>query len=356
MAYIISSTYIPSDLKEVPIDDHFIQQLTTLSGLSLSGPTATLLSDATLLPNYQQQHLLPTIAIELKPKWGSYSQCPTIHPNHKSIKATTTRYQLLQRYKRAVLKTIAEESNYDPVDLFSLQKDRMRHALVSLFQIPHNNLTLFRNGDRIERNTTTTTTNNNNQWEDEMNAFVDGVFPDWKGLLDTIIQILLQEKVLKNILKAQNICGMDIEGVYRVYDAFIRKGGGGDSRPSIGHVATDDGEDDQHIAAQKQQIESLSEQEACKILQNYLISSTARDCGVIIALQKIQRDGDNEEEIESDTGVPQTEMAVGRIKVRDCDVRYRVTVIDLDRKALEKIPKHYELDQALMKFARQVSK
>jgi hypothetical protein len=227
MAYIISSTYIPSDLKEVPIDDHFIQQLTTLSGLSLSGPTATLLSDATLLPNYQQQHLLPTIAIELKPKWGSYSQCPTIHPNHKSIKATTTRYQLLQRYKRAVLKTIAEESNYDPVDLFSLQKDRMRHALVSLFQIPHNNLTLFRNGDRIERNTTTTTTNNNNQWEDEMNAFVDGVFPDWKGLLDTIIQILLQEKVLKNILKAQNICGMDIEGVYRVYDAFIRKGGGG---------------------------------------------------------------------------------------------------------------------------------
>jgi len=192
-----------------------------------------------------------------------------------------------------------------------------------------------------------------------MNAFVDGVFPDWKGLLDTIIQILLQEKVLKNILKAQNICSMDIEGVYRVYDAFIRKGGKGDSRPSIGHVATDDGndgEDDQHIAAQKQQLGSLSEQEACKILQNYLISSTARDCGIIIALQKIQRDGDNEEELESGSGVPQTETAVGRIKVRDCDVRYRVTVIDLDRKPLEKIPKHYELDQALMKFARQVSK
>lgn len=192
-----------------------------------------------------------------------------------------------------------------------------------------------------------------------MNAFVDGILPDWKGLLDTIIQILLHEEdVLKNILKAQNMCTMDIEGVYRVYDAFIRRGGKGDKGGSIGHVADDDGGDDQHVAALKQQVDSLSEREGYDILQKYLISSTARDCGVIIALQKIprgnQEDGEEKEAVVSGSGLKlQTETAVGKIRGVDYDVRYRVTVIDLDRKALEKIPKHYELDQALMKFARQ---
>lgn len=90
-----------------------------------------------------------SLVFEIKPKWGFLPSCPLIPKD--SPKLNISRFQLLQytKLQTGVIKSI---SNYDPLDLFSGNSDRIRKAVDSLFENPQGNLKIFRDQQLIEFN------------------------------------------------------------------------------------------------------------------------------------------------------------------------------------------------------------
>ena len=82
------------------------------------------------------------------------------------------------------------------------------------------------------------------------------------------------------------------------------------------------------------------------LVRRYLLACTARDAGIIIAL------GWGSDK----SAALQREGAPGAIEVPETNPRrhllYHLTLIDLDRKASWKIPKHLDLDLEIVEAAR----
>ena len=87
----------------------------------------------------------PIYTVEIKPKSG----VPIVAKDGK----TTSRYRLHQKLKVARGER-AEESAYDPLDLFSADETRIRRAVDALFACPQNNLRICRDGVVIFDETT----------------------------------------------------------------------------------------------------------------------------------------------------------------------------------------------------------
>uniref|UniRef100_A0A9J2PU56 Inositol-pentakisphosphate 2-kinase n=1 Tax=Ascaris lumbricoides TaxID=6252 RepID=A0A9J2PU56_ASCLU len=99
--------------------------------------------DATWMPKMRQpsQYCGPTITVEIKPKQGFFQ-------NHPGILVPYCNNCILQLEK---CYSDAFEQMYDfcPLDLFSGNLQRMRHALNALIAVPHRNLRIFINGTVI---------------------------------------------------------------------------------------------------------------------------------------------------------------------------------------------------------------
>ena len=108
--------------------------------------SAALLRDARRLPD--REALAPLISLEIKPKWGAPSpgRCPSIPADQRPIKQSASRYQLHQLLKLE-RGAIAARSGYDPRDLFSGDRARVRRALEALAEQPQNNLRVCVDGD-----------------------------------------------------------------------------------------------------------------------------------------------------------------------------------------------------------------
>ena len=92
-----------------------------------------------------QTYKKPTIAVEIKPKWGFLSSSPTIKPHHL-VKMTTCRY-CMHQYVKLKNGKVSKLSSYCPLDLFSKSSCRVRKALDALFLNPQNNLRVFVDGE-----------------------------------------------------------------------------------------------------------------------------------------------------------------------------------------------------------------
>jgi len=79
------------------------------------------------------------------------------------------------------------------------------------------------------------------------------------------------------------------------------------------------------------------------MLADYCESATAKDCSVMITMSKDYSDA---KQMPQKTAKP---CSYGRISLPDGETfRYRITVVDLDRKSLAKIKSHAELDRLIM--------
>ena len=110
-----------------------------------------------LLPDlaYLPRHLVPrtpahshtrdaapprVLSVEIKPKSGVLP-CATVVSPDKAIKATVSRFQMMQRTKMHQGKVV-HLSGYDPLQLFSRKRSEIKAALRALLLQPQNNLLL----------------------------------------------------------------------------------------------------------------------------------------------------------------------------------------------------------------------
>lgn len=168
------------------------------------------------------------ICVEIKTKCGFL---PTRSIVKQQIKAEISRYRLHQRLKNRKGNTKGV-SNYDPLDLFSMERPRVVSALKSLMKHPQNNFRFFLNQQVIcpkkaaPQSQPLSDSGSCSQTQSSEYLFDERLWPSELGSLDrfvdTLTDILLSESLLDKLRAAQMLDKLDIENVYIVFQFLMR--------------------------------------------------------------------------------------------------------------------------------------
>ncbi|XP_031268995.1 inositol-pentakisphosphate 2-kinase-like isoform X2 [Pistacia vera] len=225
---------------------------------------------------------------------------------------------------------ISELSDYDPLDLFSGSKERMSKAIKALYTTPQNNLRVFLNGSLILGGLGGTTGSTNfaieEAFEDALKCVIqadDGQRTN--SFIQLVSEAAYHSGILDRLLEAQKLDYCDIEGAIHAYYNII-------SQPCKACKNLDE----QKVSHQYTSWHSIPLDESLKIVRDYLIAATAKDCSLIICFRpkgdEVSGSSYNSVYLESTNQV----------------FEYKVYFIDLDLKPLEKMEEHYEKDKKIV--------
>ncbi|XP_042482693.1 inositol-pentakisphosphate 2-kinase-like [Macadamia integrifolia] len=297
--------------------------------------SALLISDHSVFPRGALKESL-CISVEIKPKCG-FVPCSKFIAEGNAIKRSITRFRMHQ-----VLKLhqgeISQISEYDPLDLFSGSSDRIHKAIKALFTTPQNNFRIFRNGSLIFGGLGGGTHNTNFVGSEAFEDLIEGLIQTDCGLstasfLQLVSETIFRSGMLDRLLEAQKLDMLDIEGAIHAYYNIV-------SQPC--KVCRDLG--DGEFSSIYSSLHSISLEESLKIVRDYLIASTAKDCSLMISFRS-REDGD--------PGSPQSNVC---LESTNQSFEYKAYFIDLDMKPLDKMVYYYELDQKIVSCYTQMER
>ena len=169
--------------------------------------------------------------------------------------------------------------------------------------------------------------------------------------------------MLQKLLSIQALDEHDIEGIYPLYQHVLQqvKASSADCISASAAMLSSP------VAAGQQNLDALQPCEAyiyqlvglgwskqMKILQNYLVAATAKDCSLMIALQAVpqahsQLRKNNNAQLQN--GLNSSNLL--RSPALTHPLQFKLTIVDLDRKHHAKIDAHHRLDQEIMCHAQQ---
>jgi inositol-pentakisphosphate 2-kinase len=315
-------------------------RLAGAAAAALGRPDGVLMPDATLLPALDGEPAGATICIEIKPKSGADARCATAHPGRAAAAAGRARFALRQLLKLA-RGEVAAPSGYAPAELFSDEPRRVAAALAALMASPQNNLGLFVDGRAVA------IAGGGAPAAAALDAAAaalgaaagDGTPAAPRAALAALLAAALaQEGALAGVRAAQAACGHDVEGVYRLYRSLVNLPV--EAEPADAAHAQGPGPDAAHAAAVAALL-ARPRADALRVLRSYLISATAKDCALMVALRRALPGA-----------APRAQANFAAAGVVACAAaggafRYRVAVVDLDLKPLAKVAAHRRLDAEL---------
>lgn len=284
-----------------------------------------LMSDHTLFPQGVLEEE-PCLAVEIKPKCG-FLPISTFIAEKNAIKRSVTRFQLHQALKLSE-QEISERSEYDPLDLFSGSKERICKAITALYDNPQNNLRIFLNGSLIFGSLGGGMCGNSfavgEAFEDALKCIIkadNGLRTD--SFIQLVAETVHQAGILDRLLEVQKLDNFDIEGAIHAYYNII-------SQPC--RVCRElDEEKVSHLCTL---LHSIPMNESLKIVKDYLIATTAKDCSLMICFRPKSSEVSgsyNSIYLESTNQV----------------FYYKVYFIDLDLKPFNKMEEHYAKDKKI---------
>eukprot|EP00756_Hemistasia_phaeocysticola_P046536 Hpha_TRINITY_DN2031_c0_g1::TRINITY_DN2031_c0_g1_i1::g.83068::m.83068 len=256
-----------------------------------------------VMPDYSAQKEL---VVELKPKLGCLHPPASLWVGGRNeqhwlgdvdaLKRECSKYSMQQVLKMRRRK-IHRITRYDPTDLFSGCVDRMRGAIVSLFDVPQNNLVLLRNGARIPPH--------------DLNP------GDQRAAVDAVIDGLQTSGVLAAILRAQTLTPIDATLAAKVppstrsifYTAEPWPVGTASVSQAVleGRAQPRNFEPTPPGGGPRAAPEHAVEREWGEVLRDFLRCRSAQDCSVMVSLTR------------DDKGVLRAEP--GGVKVIDLDFK-----------------------------------
>lgn len=294
-----------------------------------------------------------TLSVELKSKDGVLPFDPRAHP----VRRARSKYVLKQLLKLRQ-GTIAVANDYDPLDLFSGNSDRMTKALHSLISNPQNNLRVFIDGSlkfgsgNPGFESLSAALKPFFSCKENVNSDVVPVF--LKMVRDALLlpcQSLISENVSKDrlnrfsvlggLFEAQRSCSIDIEPLYpqyqRVCQLFnerpnLRRELAIDG-PAYGDSAFWRGECLEKLGLSQYEIDALGG------IRSYLATSTLKDCSIFLTFQKQFRSDS------SASTFPAVGLSDGSSLV------FQASLVDLDPKPFERIERHYIEAKSLIDLA-----
>ncbi|KAI4336857.1 hypothetical protein L6164_015334 [Bauhinia variegata] len=285
-----------------------------------------LLSDHSIFPHGSPQANV-CISVEIKPKCG-FLPLSRFISERTAVKRRITRVQMHQALKLHQGE-ISELSEYNPLDLFSGSKERLHKAIKDLFTSPQNNFRVFLNGSLIFGALGGGATNTNfliaQAFEDALKPVIqagDGLRTE--NLLNLVATGLHKSGVLDRLLEVQKLDNDDIEGaIHAYYDITSQKC----------MVCTELSEEQ---AKRHASIHSASLDDSLKMVRDYLIAATAKDCSLMICFRP--RDQGDSGSVNNNVHLESTRQTFD----------FKVYFIDLDLKRLNKMEEYYELDKKII--------
>ncbi|XP_055960223.1 inositol-pentakisphosphate 2-kinase isoform X2 [Mercurialis annua] len=270
----------------------------------------------------------PCVSVEIKPKCG-FLPISTFIADRNSIKKSTTRFKMHQILKLRQCET-SEVSQYDPLDIFSGSKERIQKAIRALYATPQNNFRVFMNGSLIfgglGGGTQKTSIVIEKAFEDALKGAIqakDGLCTT--SLIELVAKAVYSSKVLDRLLEVQKLDSLDIEGAIHAYYNII-------SQPCM--VCRELAE--AGLSHKYASLHSISMNESLKIVRDYLIAATAKDCSLMISFRPRE---------EGDFGSPYSNIF---LQSTNQNFDYKVNFLDLDLKPLKKMETYYEKDKKIL--------
>ncbi|XP_023002334.1 inositol-pentakisphosphate 2-kinase-like [Cucurbita maxima] len=295
---------------------------------------ALILSDHSIFPHGALDGE-PCISVEIKPKCGfiPFSRFIT-HGN--AVKRCMTRFRMHQALKLHQ-EEISEFSDYDPLDLFSGSKDRILKAVKDLFSTPQNNFRVFLNGSLIFGALGGSAENTDvivgEAFEDALKSDVRAdIGLCTTSLLQLVTETLYKSGVMDRLLEVQKLDSLDIEGAIHAYYDVI-------SEPCVVCGQLNEDEELHRYAS----LHSLPLDQSLKIVKNFLIAATAKDCSLMISFRR---------RVGEEWGSSNNTIRLESGKFFD----YKAHFIDLDLKPMKKMEEYYELDKKIVSLYRKIEK
>ena len=232
-------------------------------------------------------------------------------------------------------------------------------ALASLLASPQNNLRLFRDGRALPP---PSPPHASAGWAA---AAAAGILPAAQ-LVAAVQRALGLEGALARLLAAQQQCTYDVEGVYYLYcqltgqapdlhdgpvDGVGLQVEAAGSAGGWGDEAGAEEEARRHAEAVGALL-TLPHEQAHAVLRAYSVSTTAKDCALMLAFQQGEgaAPAERPQRPVGGSGSRDSEGVV-HVPGQDGWLRYRLAIVDLDLKPLAKIPAHWRLDRQILTAA-----
>ncbi|KAJ1659315.1 hypothetical protein IWQ61_001583 [Dispira simplex] len=346
------------------------------------------------------------MAVEIKPKWGFLPLSPFLSPD--SEKRRTCRFCMKRHYDQRVGKSfspdsplsvcsfegIAEKNHFCPLDLYSVDPNRISRALGALYVSSRNNFRLF-NSDGVVLQSDKWSTHvckffepllhrsENSQVADSLR--VNNV--DHRGnedgplhrLLTPVLQYVLQHDPALTRLKTWQawLDYWDIEILWPMVDQFVKHLKDPRDRTSLVSPPTSKEWQETVIRVQNPEYRSMRHKmpdtftEIRHAILDYLLSATLKDCSLIITFN-LDPDQVAGEEIhpKGDGSKPPDNMATRQIYVLMLDddhlvitpslaeiqgtttrwirLGYTVQIVDIDPKPVDKLKLYHLKDQSIL--------
>jgi inositol-pentakisphosphate 2-kinase len=301
-------------------------------------------------------------SVEIKPKWGIL--CRSGYVENESIKKHVCRYCMHQHFKLGKGE-ISRPSQFCPLDLFAPDQERVKRAIENLIDDPQNNMRLYVNGELL--------------WYGHMKQPSNSVSPDYKSDLRRVLQdkhfsqqdpindfmhllqrCLSESGVLRQIRRMQLFDKMDVEAANLIFSHLTQR----ESidklhKPLFDFDLLESDASDNWLAQLEEEFtnlphdvdffckhkykqvfdfeDGLSKQSVQEMvnkclqddnlarhaLRMFLLGQCAKDCSIMICFE---RNENNHQ-----------------------DLHFKVGVVDMDPKPVNKIPHYMEMDRAIMK-------
>ncbi|GJJ69074.1 inositol-pentakisphosphate 2-kinase [Entomortierella parvispora] len=316
----------------------------------------------------------PSIAVEIKPKWGFLTKSEFIRKDQE-IKKRKCRFCMYQHQKKQKGQE-SHLSEYCPIDLFSGEESLVHYALDALVRTPQNNLRLFVEGTQKDISEDSMKSCLSVETEPSSNTVdLSTTLPD------VLAQILVDSPLLKRLGRLQlGLDSLDIETVHQFYEQLIRSSASETiAQPTLEEFFTAaetflertdmDGmmnQDQESFEAQNMSslgfqadddLDDVPEEIKLHFIREYLLSATLKDCSVLITVRR-EDDADETGEISKVQGKSVTEAGDRiefkelhhRVVVNDVAFVYKITCIDLDPKKMSTIPMQLRKDREIVNF------
>eukprot|EP00123_Amoebidium_parasiticum_P012249 comp21221_c0_seq1/m.28866 comp21221_c0_seq1/g.28866 ORF comp21221_c0_seq1/g.28866 comp21221_c0_seq1/m.28866 type:complete len:480 (-) comp21221_c0_seq1:755-2194(-) len=330
-----------------------------------------LLPDLTSSPSYwlPVDEDLPKVCVEIKPKWGYLPQSPFIDPQHAPTKATTCRFCMHQHLKLEKGQQ-KEVSRYCPLDLYSGDRIRMLKALGDLLWTPQNNLKVYRNNTSVLMHTKDPNVDPASRIADLSTALQDVLpatnpsempittvhaedpllgTPSAAGVLcEVLADILLADNPMPHIRAVQQLDQLDVECIHTLYERLLQIDSaypidGQWFRDEWVNAAPDTVKQilEGKSAPPPTDLSSVSEEEMCRLVRQFLIATAAKDCSIMITLQQLPASKTED-------------LSSGRHrhtvynKASGHYYQFSVNIIDTDPKYFVNIPKYLKDDRKIV--------
>ena len=175
------------------------------------------------------------LSVEIKPKAGYISCSPLIDPKRR-IKFVQTKYWIHQRLmakghlkkgwgslRRDDGEREAVVSSYNPLDLFSSDKNRIQRALRCLLEHPQNNMRVWHDGKIVIGHEVPNTSSS------RPNSILRDIFPQMAGIIDlqgaivhTVSEILVKEPLLSRLYAGQTLDFIDTDGATLIWNHLVQ--------------------------------------------------------------------------------------------------------------------------------------